>query len=139
MPDQHGAVNAAHVQVVDDSAGVGGESAGRKLTGAISRPVCRDRVELGRQLSGNLMPVGRRAWLTMQRHQLVNTELGRSVSAVSLGGHGSVLSIGYPLGWPVARRGGAPTALAAPEEQEDQPACECDQPEARQAVEQYRG
>ncbi len=36
---QYGALDSAHVQVVDNSAGVGGESAGGKLTGAVSRPV----------------------------------------------------------------------------------------------------
>jgi hypothetical protein len=66
VPDKHGALDAAHVQVIDYSTGVGGESAGRKVTGAVSRPVCRDRVELRWQPPGNLPPVSGRAWLTVQ-------------------------------------------------------------------------
>jgi hypothetical protein len=58
MADQHGAVDTAFVQVVDHDPGVGGESAGRKLTGTVSRPVCCDCVEQCGQPFGNLMPVG---------------------------------------------------------------------------------
>ena len=138
MSDQHGAVNAAHVQVVDDSESVGGESASRTMTGAVTRSVCRDSVQLRGQPFGNLMPVGRRPGLTMQQHQLVTTERGQIVSAVSMKSRGSVLSIGHPLGRPAARCCVGPAALAAPEDQEDQPAGQCDQPEAGKAVEQHR-
>src|SRR5258707_4938991 len=125
MPDQYGALDAAHVQVGDNSAGVGGESAGRKLTGPVSRPVCRDGVKLGGQPPGNLMPVSGRAWLTMQQHQLVNAEPAWSVNSVSVGGHRGVLSGRCPLGWPVAQRGVVLPALAVPEEEEHQPSGGC--------------
>jgi hypothetical protein len=59
MSDQHGAIDAPRVQVIDDGAGIGRETARRKLTGAVSRPIWRDYVEPRRQPFGDLMPVGR--------------------------------------------------------------------------------
>src|SRR5260221_6470563 len=117
MPDQYGALDAAHVQVGDNSAGVGGESAGGKLTGPVSRPVCRDGVKLGGQPPGNLMPVSGRAWLTMQQHQLVSAERAWSGNLVGVRGRGFI-SGWCPLGWPVARRGVVVPALPGPEEEE---------------------
>ena len=42
-----------------------------------ARPVSRDGVELGRQPSGDLLPVGGRAWLPVQQHQFVITQRAR--------------------------------------------------------------
>ncbi len=118
MPDQYGALDSAHVQVVDNSAGVGGESAGGKLTGAVSRPVRRDRVKVCGQPPGNLMPVSGRAWLTVQQHQLVNAERAWSVHPVSVAGHRGVRSGWSTAGWPVVQRGVVLPALAVPEEED---------------------
>src|SRR5258708_27210396 len=98
MPDQYGALDAAHVQVGDNSAGVGGESAGGKLTGPVSRPGCRDGGKLGGQPPGNLMPVTGRAWRTMQQHPLVNAQPAWSVNSVRVGGRRAVLSRKCPPG-----------------------------------------
>jgi hypothetical protein len=76
VPHQHRAVDAACVQVIEDGAGVRGETGRRKLAGAISGPVGRDGVELGRQPFGYLHPVGSRARLPVQQHQFVSTQRG---------------------------------------------------------------
>jgi hypothetical protein len=44
-----------------------------KLAGAVSRPVSRDGMELDWQPPGHLQPVGGRARLPVQQHQLVST------------------------------------------------------------------
>jgi hypothetical protein len=46
MSHEHRARDAARVQVVEDGVGVRGEPAGRKLTGAVARPVNGDGVKL---------------------------------------------------------------------------------------------
>ena len=48
----------------------------------------------------------------MQQHQLVTAERGQCVSTLCVRGEHGVFS-GCPLGWPAARCGGVPSALAA--------------------------
>jgi len=77
---QHRARDAAPVQVVEDGAGVRGEPSGRLRAAAVARPVGGNRVELGGQPCGDLVPVGGRAGLPVQQHQLVSTQPGWRVS-----------------------------------------------------------
>jgi hypothetical protein len=51
-------------------------------------------VELGWQPSGHLLPVGARAWLPVQEHQLVNTQHGWFAGGCGVNGHGGVLFTG---------------------------------------------
>ena len=81
VPHEHRARDAARVQVVEDGAGVLGEPAGRKPAGAVAWPVGRDGVKRGGQPSGDQLPVGGRAGLPVQQHQLMRAQPGWRVSA----------------------------------------------------------
>jgi len=64
---QHGTLDAARVQLVEYRSGVRGEPGRRPRVGTVSRPVDRDRPERGGQPPGELLPVGSRSWLPVQR------------------------------------------------------------------------
>ena len=76
VSDQHRTPDAAHVQLMDNGAGVGGKPGGRLRAGAVSRPVGRDDAELGGQPSGYQLPVGGRPWLPVQEYQVMTAQLG---------------------------------------------------------------
>jgi hypothetical protein len=95
VPHQHRALDAAQVQVIEHGVRIRGEPAGGKLAGAVSRPVSCDRVELDRQPSGDLLPVGGGTGLPMQQHQLVSAQPGRLISGFGISGHGGVLFWGH--------------------------------------------
>jgi hypothetical protein len=90
VPHQHRSLDAARVQVIEHGLRVHSEPAGPKPAGAVSRPVSRDGMELCRQPPGHLQPVGGRARLPVQQHQLVSTRLGWHIDGSGVSGQEEV-------------------------------------------------
>src|SRR3984957_9393947 len=72
----------------------------------------------------------------MQQHQLVTTVRRECANTPYVRAKQRPRSR-CPLGWLVAQRRAVSTRPAPPEEPEDQPADECDQPEAGKAVKEH--
>ncbi len=66
MTYQDGGVHVPFLQIIEDCLGVGIESGGPALAGAVARAVDGDRVQLGGQSRHDRLPVGGGAWLAVE-------------------------------------------------------------------------
>ena len=79
MPDKHRTLDAARVEQVEHGASVRGKPGSGLRVGAVPGAVSRDDAELSGEPSRHLLPVGARAGLPVQQHEMVRAQLARQV------------------------------------------------------------